>query len=44
VNRPDYFFDDPRKNPKQEAMCHDAEQFILRTLSLFLKPTGREVS
>ena len=33
VNRPDYPADDDRRSPEQEALCHDAERFLIRALT-----------
>ena len=34
VNRPDYPAEDERRSPEQEALCHDAERYLIRTLSV----------
>lgn len=34
VNRPDYPANDSRRSPEQEALCHAAEQYLIRSLSL----------
>lgn len=34
VNRPDYFFDDPRKTPEQAALARSAENFIAAQFKL----------
>ena len=36
VNRPDYFWEDPRKNPEQQALNDKAEQWIIDGLSAML--------